>query len=398
MEANRLGALLLQFPISFKNTAEERAYLLGVHRRFADYPLVLEGCRVSPGSLIYAAAAHGFCAIFNSLRAPAGSVAVQVQPLRHANVLDMMPPIRKSESVFGADVPCVWHLFRRATAAPGRVDRCRRCRRRCNPSIQVDTIRTARTVTALAEWHLHGRGHRHMYCCSWKKHLVLTALFSVFSGSGRGAAVVFAPGQDPVPGWVQSPDAVTLSSVGFLGDRFVRVSDGGSIATYLTTAALANAVYGMTAAVARFAPATSWVLEVFAGGAPTTGSSVPAGSALLVSASGNSPAVSTEDAPMWVARGTGFSGFSQAPPAGTPIWLRVRAAGGPLGIDSVLGVENTDPNVWFPDEFPTQTNSGNWDFQAAAAVPEPMTITMTVFGLSFVGVLRRVRSSAHLPW
>jgi uncharacterized protein YecE (DUF72 family) len=42
MEANRLGALLLKFPISFKNTPEERTYLLGLHRQCTDYPLVLE--------------------------------------------------------------------------------------------------------------------------------------------------------------------------------------------------------------------------------------------------------------------------------------------------------------------------------------------------------------------
>ena len=42
LQADRLGALLLQFPISFKNTPDERTYLHALHRRFADYPLVLE--------------------------------------------------------------------------------------------------------------------------------------------------------------------------------------------------------------------------------------------------------------------------------------------------------------------------------------------------------------------
>ncbi len=38
----KLGALLLQFPWSFKNTLEERAYLVKLIDRFKNYPLVLE--------------------------------------------------------------------------------------------------------------------------------------------------------------------------------------------------------------------------------------------------------------------------------------------------------------------------------------------------------------------
>jgi uncharacterized protein YecE (DUF72 family) len=40
--ANRLGAILLQFPYSFHRTAETVAYLTEVLKRFADYPLVVE--------------------------------------------------------------------------------------------------------------------------------------------------------------------------------------------------------------------------------------------------------------------------------------------------------------------------------------------------------------------
>jgi uncharacterized protein YecE (DUF72 family) len=40
--AGKLGALLLQFPWSFKNTDEERVYLSKLLDRFKDYPLVLE--------------------------------------------------------------------------------------------------------------------------------------------------------------------------------------------------------------------------------------------------------------------------------------------------------------------------------------------------------------------
>lgn len=41
-EADRLGTILLQFPWSFKNTDEERAYLTKLLNRFKDYPLVIE--------------------------------------------------------------------------------------------------------------------------------------------------------------------------------------------------------------------------------------------------------------------------------------------------------------------------------------------------------------------
>jgi len=41
-EAGRLGALLAQFPVSFKNTDENRAYLDALMQRFHDYPLVVE--------------------------------------------------------------------------------------------------------------------------------------------------------------------------------------------------------------------------------------------------------------------------------------------------------------------------------------------------------------------
>ena len=40
--ANRLGAVLLQFPFSFHRTAETVAYLTELLKRFADYPLVVE--------------------------------------------------------------------------------------------------------------------------------------------------------------------------------------------------------------------------------------------------------------------------------------------------------------------------------------------------------------------
>jgi uncharacterized protein YecE (DUF72 family) len=39
---NKLGALLIQFPISFKNTEENREYLRTLIERFREYPLVVE--------------------------------------------------------------------------------------------------------------------------------------------------------------------------------------------------------------------------------------------------------------------------------------------------------------------------------------------------------------------
>jgi len=42
VEAGRLGALLVQFPWSFKNTPENRQYLGSVFIQFLEYPLVLE--------------------------------------------------------------------------------------------------------------------------------------------------------------------------------------------------------------------------------------------------------------------------------------------------------------------------------------------------------------------
>ena len=42
VEAGKLGALLLQFPWSFRNGPDERTYLAGLLARFAGYPLVVE--------------------------------------------------------------------------------------------------------------------------------------------------------------------------------------------------------------------------------------------------------------------------------------------------------------------------------------------------------------------
>lgn len=42
LQAGKLGALLLQFPWSFKNGTEQRAYLAALLSRFAGYPLVVE--------------------------------------------------------------------------------------------------------------------------------------------------------------------------------------------------------------------------------------------------------------------------------------------------------------------------------------------------------------------
>ena len=46
-EAGKLGALLIQFPWSFKNTDDERAYLNKLLAQFQEYPLVLEVRHIS---------------------------------------------------------------------------------------------------------------------------------------------------------------------------------------------------------------------------------------------------------------------------------------------------------------------------------------------------------------
>jgi uncharacterized protein YecE (DUF72 family) len=54
LEAGRLGALLLQFPWSFRNTQENREYITRLRDRFSEYPLVLEVRHASwsePGTL-----------------------------------------------------------------------------------------------------------------------------------------------------------------------------------------------------------------------------------------------------------------------------------------------------------------------------------------------------------
>ena len=42
LDAGKFGALLLQFPWSFRNSPENRGYVASLCARFADYPLVLE--------------------------------------------------------------------------------------------------------------------------------------------------------------------------------------------------------------------------------------------------------------------------------------------------------------------------------------------------------------------
>src|SRR5512147_722594 len=90
--------------------------------------------------------------------------------------------------------------------------------------------------------------------------LLVVALLWVPASQAFSATLAFAPSEDQVPQWVQSADAATLVGPGYLGQRYVRLEDGGSVATYLTTSALANAMYGMTAGLAIFAPTSSWTL------------------------------------------------------------------------------------------------------------------------------------------
>jgi len=65
--ANKLGAVLLQFPFSFHRTEETVAYLSSLLKRFADYPLVVEvrhGSWDSPETLqLLQASGVSFCNI-----------------------------------------------------------------------------------------------------------------------------------------------------------------------------------------------------------------------------------------------------------------------------------------------------------------------------------------------
>lgn len=67
VKAEKLGTLLIQFPWSFKNTDDERAYMFKLIERFKDYPLVVEVRHTSWNTLgIYEkleAAGVGICNI-----------------------------------------------------------------------------------------------------------------------------------------------------------------------------------------------------------------------------------------------------------------------------------------------------------------------------------------------
>lgn len=67
LEAGKLGALLLQFPFSFKNTSEERAYLFALAETLRDFPLVVEVRHASWNEPAFfenlAACGIGFCNI-----------------------------------------------------------------------------------------------------------------------------------------------------------------------------------------------------------------------------------------------------------------------------------------------------------------------------------------------
>src|SRR5207248_9269449 len=81
-EENRLGALLVQFPISFKNTDANRDYLHKLVTRFAQYPLAVEVRHATWNSEAvlaeFAAANVAFCNIDQPLLGRA------IKPTAHA--------------------------------------------------------------------------------------------------------------------------------------------------------------------------------------------------------------------------------------------------------------------------------------------------------------------------
>lgn len=86
-EAGVFGALLLQFPWSFKNTAETRRYLAGLLEQFRDYPLVLEVRHSS----------WNRPAVYESLERRAAGLCNIDQPLFHNSI----PPSARVTSKIG---------------------------------------------------------------------------------------------------------------------------------------------------------------------------------------------------------------------------------------------------------------------------------------------------------
>ena len=169
-------------------------------------------------------------------------------------------------------------------------------------------------------------------------------------------------GQSTQPG---DPDPTNLA--------YARVFGGGSVAALISNAALANAIYGVTAAIGNAGAGGTYMFEIFSGGAPAT--SGTGGGTSITPLVLNTPPAPTGDAftPSWI-----LAGAETAPGAaatGQPVWIRISATGtGEIGVDSVLGVETT------------ANGNGN-----GGAVPEPFTMGLVGSGFIGLALFRRSR-------
>jgi hypothetical protein len=180
--------------------------------------------------------------------------------------------------------------------------------------------------------------------------------------------------------WV-SANAFTNQCCGFMsqaGDptpadlAYAQLFPSGVLAAYITNSALANAIYGFTAAIGGIgASSPSYTFELFAGGAPAA-TGTGGGTALPIGAM-TTPVVGPGSgfAPSWTVGGVEAA---STVPAGTPVWLRITAPGGELGVDAVLGVE--------------ELQNGNGT-PPGGAIPEPFTMGLVGSGLLGFALWRR---------
>jgi hypothetical protein len=171
---------------------------------------------------------------------------------------------------------------------------------------------------------------------------------------------------NPSGGSFSQPGDTTPGSL-----AYARIFGGNGIAAYISTGALAGAIYGATAAIARNSADASWTLQLFQGGTLTLTPGTPGGSTLLASTSSSSaPAAGSPGAPNWnnfgVSESTGATG-------GSSIWVRILANAGEVGADAVLGVE-------------TAADGGG-----GGAIPEPFTMGLVGSGFLGLALYRRNR-------
>jgi hypothetical protein len=143
-------------------------------------------------------------------------------------------------------------------------------------------------------------------------------------------------------------------------------STGGGIAAYITTSSVANALYGATAAIKQNSPGATWAVQLFQGGAPSV-TGTGGGTQLLPV----STFTGTPNASGWFNYGTeAVNGAA----GGQPIWFRIVATSGEIGVDAVLGTET-----------PGGTQPG------PGPVPEPLTMGLVGSGFLGLALFRRFR-------